>query len=142
MRIRFLNGIKSFRRQFTTFLKCCANYAFIFFSFCRAKAKCTSMGSQLAVIPDDFTHAWAFSMLADPTENPDTALPSGIAAWIGLRGNKKNAGGTLYSWINKWYVHHKTFYKTICTLRFRMFNFSFQIIRAKAVIEDNMKLYS
>lgn len=67
----------------------------------RAVSYCASQGGEIATIPDEFTQAWAYSQLADPSENPDLALPVGQEGWIGLR---KYAGDLSYQWKSGWLV--------------------------------------
>ncbi|XP_039267956.2 macrophage mannose receptor 1-like isoform X2 [Styela clava] len=62
---------------------------------------CSDAGAELATIGDEYTQAWAFSQLADPTENPDLSLPVGQKGWIGLRQYK---GSDSYTWNSKWPV--------------------------------------
>ncbi|XP_076824515.1 macrophage mannose receptor 1-like [Clavelina lepadiformis] len=68
-----------------------------------AVSRCKASGAQLATIPDEFTQAWAFSMLSDPTENPDTAMPEGLIAWIGMRRQDQDQHSK-YNWVSNWPV--------------------------------------
>lgn len=66
-----------------------------------AASYCASEGGEIATIPDEFTQAWAYSQLADPTENPELALPVGQIGWIGMR---KYHGELNYKWKSGWPV--------------------------------------
>uniref|UniRef100_F6TGD6 C-type mannose receptor 2 n=1 Tax=Ciona intestinalis TaxID=7719 RepID=F6TGD6_CIOIN len=68
-----------------------------------AQKKCSTNGASLATISDEFTQSLAFSLLSDPTENPDTAVPGGVQAWLGLK-RQATSPGTSYAWITGWPV--------------------------------------
>ena len=72
--------------------------------FFRARTFCASKNSSLATLNDELSQAWAFSMLSDPTENPLSALPGGVIAWIGMKKTQIPNGASVYSWISKWCV--------------------------------------
>lgn len=60
----------------------------------------------MATIIDEFTQAWALSMLSDPTENPQLATPNGLVAWIGMKKLNSTSGASIYSWTSNWSVMH------------------------------------
>ena len=78
------------------------SYIKIDFTNGRAKAYCAARKSTLATIYDEFSQAWAFSMLSDPTENPLSASPGGLIAWLGMKQTKISSGASVYTWISKW----------------------------------------
>lgn len=64
---------------------------------------CAGQGAEIATIPDEFSQAWAYSQLADPSENPELALPVGQTGWIGLRKRKDESS---YQWMSGWCVDY------------------------------------
>nr|CAB3263945.1 macrophage mannose receptor 1 [Phallusia mammillata] len=73
-------------------------------TFSNAKRWCENNNAQLATITDDASQAWAYTMLADASENPDSATQIGKTGWIGLSGDKNAPGGTYYEWTRGWPV--------------------------------------